>query len=132
MRIYVLLFNANTENEGIHTIQMGDRHKILMFEDEDDAIRFALMLEAQDFPPATVESLDSQEIEDFCREVGYEWELIKTGMLAVPPEHNVEEKDWDLDGKRNNYPTPSYDDDSPSEMSQAELDRIRRQLEGLL
>ncbi|MBD2713003.1 DUF3110 domain-containing protein, partial [Limnospira platensis] len=25
MKVYVLLFNAGTDNEGIHTIQMGDR-----------------------------------------------------------------------------------------------------------
>jgi hypothetical protein len=29
-----------------------------MFEAEDDATRFALMLEAQDFPEATVEAMD--------------------------------------------------------------------------
>ena len=40
-KIYVLLFNARTENEGLHTVQMGDRNKILMFESEDDALRYA-------------------------------------------------------------------------------------------
>ena len=50
MRVFVLLFNARTENEGIHTIQLGDRNKVLMFESEDDATRFGVMLEAQDFP----------------------------------------------------------------------------------
>ena len=49
MRVFVLLFNARTENEGIHTIQQGDLQKVLAFESEDDATRFALMLEAQDF-----------------------------------------------------------------------------------
>ncbi len=49
MRVFVLIFNAGTDNEGIHTIRVGDRNKILMFESEDDALRFALMLEAQDF-----------------------------------------------------------------------------------
>ncbi len=66
MRVFVLLFNARTENEGIHTIRVGDRNKLLMFESEDDAIRFALMLEAQDFPTATVEPMDSEELEEFC------------------------------------------------------------------
>ena len=61
MRVFVLLFNAGTENEGIHTIRIGDRNKVLMFESEDDANRFALMLEAQDFPPPSVEEIDSEE-----------------------------------------------------------------------
>ncbi|MDE5117648.1 MAG: DUF3110 domain-containing protein, partial [Trichodesmium sp. St2_bin2_1] len=36
MQIFVLLFNARAENEGIHTIQIDDRNKVLMFESEDD------------------------------------------------------------------------------------------------
>jgi hypothetical protein len=66
MRVFVLLFNARTENEGIHTIQLGDRHKVLMFESEDDATRFGVMLEAQDFPEPAVEAIDDREIKEFC------------------------------------------------------------------
>ena len=84
MRVYVLLFNAGTDNEGIHTIKIGDRNKILMFENEDDATRFALMLEAQDFPSPSVESVDSEEIEEFCRDADYDCQLIEQGMLTLP------------------------------------------------
>jgi hypothetical protein len=66
MRVFVLLFNARTENEGIHTIQLGDRNKVLMFESEDDATRFGVMLEAQDFPEPAVEAIDDEEIKEFC------------------------------------------------------------------
>ena len=121
MRVYILLFNARTDNEGIHTVQMGDRYKILMFESEDDATRYALMLEAQDFLSPTVEAIDSEEVEEFCRDAGYDWEIIEAGMLAIPPEKNVEETDWDAQTSQ-----------KESEISSAELDRIRRQLEGLL
>ncbi len=126
MRVFVLLFNARTENEGIHTIQVGDRNKLLMFESEDDATRFALMLEAQDFPPATVERMDSDEVEEFCNGAGYDWELVPDGALAVPPESNVEDTDWKEEGKN-----PSPDDKEITD-DDAELDRIRRQFEGLL
>lgn len=125
MRVFVLLFNARTENEGIHTIQVGDRNKLLMFESEDDATRFALMLEAQDFPPATVERMDSEEVEEFCNGAGYDWELVPDGALAVPPESNVEDTDWKEEGKN---PSPESD----KEIADAELERIRRQFEGLL
>ena len=42
MRVFVLLFNPGTENEGIHTLTVGDRNIVLMFESEDDATRYAL------------------------------------------------------------------------------------------
>lgn len=119
-RVYILLFNARTDNEGIHTIRVGDRNKVLMFESEDDATRFALMLEAQDFPEATVEAMDSEEIEEFCQGADYDSEFIEAGMLAMPPESNVEQTDWQAEGK-----TPETDEIS-------DLERIRRQLEGLL
>ena len=122
MRVFVLLFNARTENEGIHTIQLGDRNKVLMFESEDDAIRFGVMLEAQDFPEPTVEAIDEEEIKEFCDSVDYDWELVPAGSLEIPPENNVAQTEWNSD------PQPKSDTD----VSESELDSIRRRLEGLL
>lgn len=127
MRVFVLLFNSRTENEGIHTIQLGDRNKVLMFESEDDATRFGLMLEAQDFPTAVVESLDEEEIKEFCESVDYDWELIPAGALALPPESNVEKTDWQPEAKRDGGVL-----DRESEVSESELEAMRRRLEGLL
>lgn len=119
-RVFVLLFNARTENEGIHSIRIGDRNQVLMFESEDDATRFGLMLEAQDFPTPTVEEMDAEEIEEFCNSAGYDCKLITEGLLELPPENSVPELDW----------KPESDEIQEPEIS--DLDRIRRQLEGLL
>lgn len=127
MLVHIILFNARTDNEGVHSLKVGDRNIVLMFKNEDDATRFALMLEAQDFPPATIEAIDSQEVEDFCFEAGYDCQIIDEEMLAVPPENNVDEMDWSEDGKPK-HKSPQED----SMMTQADLDRIRRQLENLL
>jgi Protein of unknown function (DUF3110) len=137
MRVFVLLFNARTENEGIHTIQMGDRNKVLMFESEDDATRYALLLEAQDFPTPAVEVLDSEEIEEFCRSADYDWEIVKEGMFVIPPDKNVDNTDWKEDGE---YSDPEaeteveteIETETDSQMSASELEILRRRLEGLL
>jgi hypothetical protein len=129
MRVYILLFNAGTDNEGIHTIQIGDRNKVLMFAEEDDALRYAMMLEAQDFPEAIVEAISSEDVEDFCREADYDWEIVEGGKLAIPPEENVEQTDWNPEGEPSTTPAATTEE---SEMSTDELDRIRRNLEGLL
>jgi Protein of unknown function (DUF3110) len=125
MRVFVLLFNAGTENEGIHTIQMGAINKVLMFESEDDATRYSLLLEAQDFPIPTIETIDSEEVEEFCRSAGYQSEIVKAGMLVIPPESNADELDWQKEE------VPSAEEDF-SEIPDADLDSIRRRLEGLL
>jgi uncharacterized protein with GYD domain len=126
MRVFVLLFNARTENEGIHTLKLGDRDIVLMFESEDDATRFSLLLEAQDFGSAIVEEFDAEEIEDFCLEAGYEGKLVPEGTLMIPPEASVEATDWRSDAQK------MADLEEPPELSSSELDRIRRKLEGLL
>jgi hypothetical protein len=136
MRVFVLLFNARTENEGIHTIQVGDRNKVLMFESEDDATRYALMLEAQDFPPATVEAFDSEELKEFCQSADYDWEIVpNNGNLAIPPEINVEQTDWKAESEEDvaseTLPRNQNSPEKP-ELSDSELESIRRKLEGLL
>lgn len=120
-QIFVLLVNSGTDNEGIHTIQVEGRNKVLMFESEDDATRYALMLEAQDFPDLTVEGFPVEEIEEFCRTAEYDWDIVEAGLntLAIPPEKNVDSTDWSPEGKKNEPET-------------SELDEIRRRLEGLL
>ena len=159
MRVFVLLYNPGTDNEGIHTLRVGDRNVVLMFHSNDDASRYAMLLEAQDFPEPTPVEIDSEEIEAFCRDAGYESQAIEEGTLAVPPESNLEDVEWDpskpppepeseldrirrqleaqIQGKAPEPPAPPAQNpaespEEPNEMSQSELDRIRRNLEGLL
>ena len=129
MLVHILLFNAGTDNEGIHTIQIGDRNTILMFKDEDDATRYAGLLEAQDFPEAKVEPIDSEEVEQFCRQADYDWKIVESGQLEIPPEKNVEELSWE---EEQEDIQPAEASEEESTMASDELDRIRNQLEGLL
>lgn len=126
MSVYVILFNARTENEGIHSLQIGGKERVLMFEAEDDALRFGVLLEAQDFPPTSVEAFDEDEIKEFCGGAGYEAVLVPQGTtdksLLIPPEKTVDETTWSKEEKR---PVESAD-------SADEMDRIRAQLEKLL
>ncbi len=135
MRVFVLLFNARTENEGIYSIWLRDgegveRNCVLMFEDEDDATRYAGLLEAQDFPLATVEPIEDDEVREFCQEAGYECQLVAQGELAIPMDSNRSPDDmtWQADGSG----AKAVSDEEASSMSAAELERIRRRLEGLL
>ncbi|MEM9092308.1 MAG: DUF3110 domain-containing protein [Cyanobacteria bacterium P01_F01_bin.53] len=143
MSVYVVLFNARTENEGIHSLQMEGRQLVLMFEVEDDATRFAVMLEAQDFPPATVEAFDPEEIEEFCESAGYEAVLVEDGTLIMPPEKMVEETTWNpdedpMDAARARLEKTAGENASEpgkgsiQDASSNEMDKIRAQLEKLL
>jgi hypothetical protein len=141
MRVYVLLFNANTDNEGIHTISVGERNLVLMFEEEDDAVRYALLLEAQDFPEPSVEAFDRAEIEEFCDSTDYSYYFIPQDFrpqndferyLLAPPEINQDRMDWDGQGQLAERSVIEEEPDRSGEMSDAELAHMRRRLEGLL
>jgi hypothetical protein len=139
MRVFVLIFNAGTDNEGIHSIRISNAqgvegNKILMFESEDDATRFGLMLEAQDFAVPTVEMMDADDVKEFCESTGYHWEIVaENSELMIPPETNVKETDWQAESEIEDSDR-DFSSSQPSvpEIPNSDLDSIRRKLEGLL
>ena len=89
MQVHVLLFDAGTDQEGIHSLELNGRTVVLLFEDGDDAERYAGLLEAQDFPVPTVEALDREEMELFCGEAGYEARFVPAGFLPQSAEDRL-------------------------------------------
>jgi hypothetical protein len=123
--VHVLLFDAGSDTEGIQSLELNGRTVVLLFEDPDDAERYAGLLEAQDFPMPTVEALERDEIERFCTEAGYEARHVPAGflprseedrLLIAPPEQNMDVSQW-----------REQDEDRDPE-----LEAFRRRLEGLL
>ena len=131
MPVHVLLFDAGTDQEGIHSLELNGRTVVLLFEDSDDAERYAGLLEAQDFPVPTVEPLDREEMELFCGQAGYEARFVPAGflpqsaedrLLIAPPVRNMDVTNWQEQQQEQtgeSAPDPS-------------LEAFRRQLEGLL
>ncbi|MBM5823890.1 MAG: DUF3110 domain-containing protein [Cyanobacteria bacterium M_surface_10_m2_119] len=135
MPVHVLLFDAGSDQEGIHSLEIQGRTVVLLFEDRDDAERYAGLLEAQDFPVPTVEPLDREEMELFCSQAGYEARFVPAGflpqsaedrLLIAPPERNMDVTQWqDQDSADAGSPDPIQSTDPA-------LEAFRRQLEGLL
>ena len=130
MLVNVLLYDAGTENEGIHSLELKGKTVILMFEDKDDAERYCGLLEAQDFPIPSVELLTKIDIEAFCVEAGYEARYVEKGfipsndeerLMISPPLSNLEVGNWKDQDKR---------DDNLSTNDQ--LEEIKKRLENLL
>ena len=124
MKIFVLLFNAGTDNEGIHTLSMGNKCTVLMFEQEDDATRYSLLLEAQDCPPLTVEEMDDTVIKEFCDGAGYSYKLVTSEELVIPPESNIPGYEAELETEPPRAQETEIDDD--------DLEALRKRFENLL
>ena len=135
MPVHVLLFDAGSDEEGIHSIELGGRTVVLLFEDADDAERYAGLLEAQDFPLPTVERISREEVELFCAQAGYEARFVPAGflpqsdedrLLIAPPPRNLEVDQW-----KEASVTASEEEARPGRLD-PELEAFRRRLEGLL
>ena len=140
MPVHVLLFDAGSDQEGIHSLELNGRTVVLLFEDQDDAERYAGLLEAQDFPVPSVERLDRQEMELFCSQAGYEARFVPSGflpqtaedrLLIAPPERNMDVTLWQEQSESGGV-EPAGAVAEPQTSSDPELEAFRRQLEGLL
>ena len=130
MLVHVLLYEAGTESEGIHSLELKGATVILMFEDRDDAERYCGLLEAQDFPTPSIEKLNRVDIETFCVEAGYEARFVEKGfipstdeerLMISPPLSNLEVGNWNNDDSLNNKSS-----------SNDQLEDIKKRLENLL
>ena len=130
MLVHVLLYEAGTESEGIHSLELKGSTVILMFQDKDDADRYCGLLEAQDFPTPTVEELTRVDIESFCVEAGYEARFVEKGFIPTtdeerlmisPPLSNLEVGKWNDKDILNNQ-----------DSSNNQLEDIKKRLENLL
>tara|TARA_B100000700_G_scaffold323778_1_gene428302 strand:- start:6062 stop:6454 length:393 start_codon:yes stop_codon:yes gene_type:complete len=130
MLVHVLLYEAGTESEGIHSLELKGETVILMFQDRDDAERYCGLLEAQDFPTPSVEELTKNDIEAFCGEAGYEARFVEKGfipsteeerLMISPPLSNLDVGDWK---NQNNFKNKSDSAD--------QLEDIKKRLENLL
>ena len=137
--VHVLLFDPGSEQEGIHSLELGGRTVVLLFEDPDDAERYAGLLEAQDFPVPCVEALDREELENFCAEAGYEARFVPAGflpkseeerLLIAPPERNMDVTTWKEEQAAAGQTGAGEPEDGGG--SDPELEAFRRRLEGLL
>jgi hypothetical protein len=141
--VHVLLFDPGSDQEGIHSLELAGRTVVLLFEDRDDAERYAGLLEAQDFPVPSIEALDRGDLEQFCQEAGYEPRFVPTGflprsdedrLLIAPPERNMDVSGWKEqeigEASDSLAEDPRLGTDLPE--LDPELESFRRRLEGLL
>jgi len=78
------------EAEGAYSIPDESGEQVLyLFEDEDDAIRFALLLEDQDYPEMHVIEVDDKVVVKTCELHDYRYSIITRNDIVIPPvEHD--------------------------------------------
>jgi hypothetical protein len=92
--MYILSIKGK-EDEGAYAVCDDDGDQSLyFFEDEDDAERYAGLLEAEDYPPMTVVEVDPELALKTCDAFGYDYVIISPDEFVIPPrEYDFIQKD---------------------------------------
>ena len=74
------------ESEGAYSVTAEDGEQVLyIFEEEDDAIRFALLLEDQDYTEMHVIEVDGKVVIKTCELHDYRYSVITKNDIVIPP-----------------------------------------------
>ena len=74
------------ENEGAYSVQDDEgEHILYLFEEEDDAIRYAMMLEDSGSPKMHVIEVDDEVMIKTCEVHDYNYVVITSNDIVVPP-----------------------------------------------
>ena len=83
--MYILTINGR-ETEGAYSVVDDDgEHILYLFEEEDDAVRYALLLEEDDYPEMHVIEVEDEVMLKACEMHGYEYTLITRNDIVIPP-----------------------------------------------
>jgi hypothetical protein len=84
--MFILTINGR-ESEGAYSVIDDEGEKILyLFEDEDDAIRHAMLLEQNEYPEMHVIEVDDNYIIKVCESYGHMYTIITPNDIVIPPE----------------------------------------------
>ena len=74
------------ENEGAYSVKNEEgEHVLYLFEQEDDATRYAMQLEDNDYPEMHVIEVDPDMMVGVCESHGYEYTVITKNDIVIPP-----------------------------------------------
>jgi hypothetical protein len=83
--MYILTI-LGREEEGAYSVIDEEGEKVLyIFVEEDDATRYAMMLEDSDYPTMNVMEVDDAILKT-CQLYGYNYMIITEDDIVIPPE----------------------------------------------
>lgn len=83
--MFILTINGK-ETEGAYSVMDDEGEQILyLFEEEDDAIRFAMMLEEENSPEMHVIEIEDDIMIKTCEIQDYKYAIITKNDVVIPP-----------------------------------------------
>jgi hypothetical protein len=84
--MFILTINGK-EKEGAYSVTDDSGEQILyLFEEEDDAVRYAMMLEEDGYPEMHVIEIEDEVMLKTCEIHEYNYTVITPNDIVIPPE----------------------------------------------
>jgi hypothetical protein len=84
-----ILTLSGKNKEGAYSVTNSEGNQILyIFEQEDDALRFSMMLEDKDYPELDVVEVDDDLMIQTCEMHEYNYAVITANDLVIPPDED--------------------------------------------
>jgi hypothetical protein len=83
--MFILTINGK-EKEGAYSVTDDEGDQILyLFQEEDDAVRYAMMLEEDDYPEMHIIEIEDEVMLKTCELHGYQYTIITPDDIVIPP-----------------------------------------------
>jgi hypothetical protein len=83
--MFILTINGR-ETEGAYSVTDDEGEQILyLFQEEDDATRYAMMLEEDEYPEMHVIEIEDDVMIKTCEMHGYQYVIITPDDIVIPP-----------------------------------------------
>jgi hypothetical protein len=88
--MFILTINGR-ESEGAYSVTDDDGDQILyLFSEEDDATRYAMMMEDNGYPEMHVIEIEDEVMLKICEMHGYQYTLITSDDIVIPPDSDYD------------------------------------------
>ena len=83
--MFILTINGR-ETEGAYSVIDDEgEHILYLFQEEDDAVRYAMMLEEEGSPEMHVIEIEDDVMIQTCEMHGYQYTIITPDDIVIPP-----------------------------------------------
>ena len=84
--MFIITLDGREEEGAYSVINEDGDHILYLFQEEDDATRYAMMLEDSDYPEMHVLEVEDELMIKACEIHDYEYAIITPNDIVIPPD----------------------------------------------
>jgi hypothetical protein len=84
--MFIITLDGREEEGAYSVINEDGDHILYLFQEEDDATRYAMMLEDSDYPEMHVLEVEDELMIKACEIHDYEYAIITANDIVIPPD----------------------------------------------